>query len=106
VLAVQVLDGWTELWRLDAGGQAQVLPPAADAPGLGAVEWAGWSQGPAGLQVLVARESEAGGRIQRRFEVYGDRWDQPLRWAGDPGILAAFQRGADPAWRSMSTIAR
>ena len=106
VLSVQVLDGWTELWRLDAAGQAQVLPPAAEAPGLGAVEWAGWSQGPAGLQVLVARESEAGGRIQRRFEVYGDRWDQPLRWAGEPGILAAFQRGADPGWRSMSTIAR
>ena len=106
VLSVQVLDGWTELWRLDAAGQAQVLPPAAEAPGLGAVEWAGWSQGPAGLQVLVARESEAGGRIQRRFEIYGDRWDQPVRWAGEPGILAAFQRGADPGWRSMSTIAR
>lgn len=106
VLAVQALEGWTELWRLDPAGQVQVLPPAAEAPGLGAVEWAGWSRGAAGLQVLVARESEAGGRIQRRFEVYGDRWDQPARWAGDPALLAAFQRGADPAWRSTSTIAR
>lgn len=106
VLAVQALDGWTELWRLDPGGQVQVLPPAGEAPGLGAVEWAGWSQAAGGQQVLVAREFDAGGRAQRRFEVYGDRWDQPVRWAGEPGLLGAFQRAADPAWRSASTIAR
>lgn len=106
VLSVQPLDGWTELWRLDPAGAVTVLPPAAEAPGLGAVEWAGWSSGPAGLQVLVAREAEAGGRSLRRFEVYGAEWVQPTRWAGEPGVLAAFQRSADPVWRSGSLIAR
>jgi hypothetical protein len=77
VLAVLALDGWTERWRLDTTGQ-----------------------------VLVACEFEAGGRAQRRFEVYGDHWDQPVRWAGELGLLGAFQRAADPAWRSASTIAR
>lgn len=107
VLSVQPLDGWTELWRLDAAGGVEALPPAAQAPGLGAVEWAGWwSTGAGGTQMLVAREAEAGGRVLRRFEVYGTDWTQPLRWAGDADLLGAFQRGADAAWRAGSTLAR
>lgn len=106
-LAVQPLDGWTELWRLDAAGQVQVLPPSAEAPGLGAVEWAGWAPGKDGVQLLVAREADAGGRLVRRFEVLGaDVTQPPLRWAGDPGVLAAFQRSADPAWRAGSPLLR
>jgi hypothetical protein len=106
VLSVQPLDGWTELWRLDDAGRVQVLPPAAEAPGLGAVEWAGWFVAQGSTQVLVAREAEAGGRTLRRFEVYGADWLQTLRWAADPQSLGPFQRGADAGWRSMSTIAR
>lgn len=105
-LAVQPLDGWTELWRLDEAGQVQVLPPAGEAPGIGAVEWAGWSASPGGAQVLVAREAEAGGRSIRRFEVYGTLGTEPLRWAGEPGVLGAFQRSADAGWRSVSTLVR
>jgi len=104
--AVQPLDGWTELWRLDEGGRVQVLPPASEAPGLGAVEWAGWAAGKDGAQMLVAREASAGGRNLRRFEVYGPDWGQPVRWAGDPAVLAAFQRSADGGWRAASTLAR
>jgi hypothetical protein len=106
VLAVQPLDGWTELWRLDANGAWQVLPPSSESPGLGAVEWAGWATSREGAQVLVAREADAGGRVLRRFEVYGPELTQPLRWAADPTSLGSFQRGADGAWRSASTIAR
>ena len=106
VVSVQVLDGWTELWRLDRQGEVRVLPPALQTPGLGAVEWAGWARGPSGLQVLVAREAEAGGRILRRFEVYGDDWDAPVRWAGDFSVLGAFQRSADAGWRGSSPLAR
>lgn len=105
-LAVQALDGWTELWRLDTAGRLQVLPPSSDAPGLGAVEWAGWTAAREGAQVLVAREADAGGRSLRRFEVYGPDLAQPLRWAGDPAQLGAFQRGADLAWRSGSPLVR
>lgn len=105
-LSVQPLDGWTELWRLGDAGRVQVLPPAAEAPGLGSVEWAGWSLTQGGVQILVAREAGAGGRSLRRFEVYGPELSQPLRWAGEPGVLAAFQRSADPGWKGTSTIAR
>lgn len=106
VLAVQPLDGWTELWRLDlaadGGIQLQVLPPSAESPGLGATEFAGW----AGSQMLVVREADAGGKVLRRFEVYAADLGQPLRWGADPALLGAFQRSADAAWRAGSPLAR
>jgi hypothetical protein len=105
-LTVQPLDGWTELWRLDEAGQVQVLPPAGEAPGLGAVEWAGWAGSISGWQMLVAREAEAANRVVRRFEVYGPEFAQPVRWAADPAVLVAFQRSAEAGWRSFSPIAR
>ena len=106
VLAVQPLDNWTELWRLDVQGKLQVLPPSAEGPGLGAVEWAGWAATREGAQLLVAREADSAGRSLRRFEVYGPEFTQPLRWAADPAALGAFQRSADAGWRGSSTIAR
>lgn len=106
VLNVQPLGGWTELWRLDATGLVDVLPPSAESPGLGAVEWAGWAAGKDGNQMLVAREADAGGRSLRRFEIYSSDLMVPTRWAGEPGLLAAFQRSADAGWRGTSTIAR
>jgi hypothetical protein len=105
-LNVQPLDGWTELWRLDVAGHLEVLPPSSESPGLGAVEWAGWVASKDGAQMLVAREADAGGRTVRRFEVYSSDLLKPSRWAGEPGVLAAFQRSADAGWRSTSTIAR
>ncbi|MBH9552022.1 hypothetical protein [Inhella gelatinilytica] len=103
VMAVQPLEGWTELWRIQvADGSVQVLPPAAAQPGLGVAEWAGWS----GSQLLVAREAWAEGRALRRFEVLGADLLQPLRWSPEAQLLGAFQRGADPAWKAGSPLAR
>jgi hypothetical protein len=45
--------------------------------------------------------------VLRRFEVYTDRLDQPpQRCAGEPGVLAAFQRGADAGWRAGTMVGR
>ena len=102
-LAVQPLDGWTELWRLHADGSQQVLPPSASGPGLGVAEFAGF----VGPQMLVAREAiSPEGRSLRRFEVYGAALLQPQRWAGEYALLGAFQRGADAAWKAGSPLAR
>jgi len=102
VLAVQPLDGWTELWRLQADGGLQVLPPSAQTPGLGVAEFAGF----VGPQLLVAREAVAEGKTLRRFEVYGAELLQPQRWAGEYSLLGAFQRGVDAGWKAGSPLAR
>lgn len=107
LLAVQPLDGWTELWRLGADGSLQVLPPAAATPGLSAIgiaEWAGSDRG----QLLVAREAWVDGKALRRFEILpGTQLHaQPLRWAGEAMLLAAFQRGAAAEWKAGSPLAR
>lgn len=103
MLAVQPLDGWTELWRVAADGSVQVLPPSTEAPGLGVAELAGFQGG----QTLVAREAEAGGKLLRRFEVYRADIDvAPQRWSGEAGLLGAFQRGSDAAWKGGSPLAR
>ena len=102
-LAVQPLDGWTELWRLSADGSQQVLPPSSSGPGLGVAEFAGF----VGPQMLVAREAiSPEGRSLRRFEVYGPELLQPQRWAGEYTLLGAFQRGADAGWKAGSPLAR
>ncbi len=106
VLAVQPLDGWTELWRLGRDGTVQVLPPSAAVPGLGLAEFAGWAPAKEGAQLLVAREAAAEGKVLRRFEVYGADFVQPLRWATEPGPLVAFQRSTDAAWKAGSPLAR
>lgn len=101
-LAVQPLDGWTELWRVGIGGEVQVLPPMAAAPGLGIAEFAGF----VGPQMLVAREAVAEGKAVRRFEIYGPDFKQPQHWAHEPSSLGLFQRRADAAWKAGSPIAR
>ena len=111
-LAVQPIDGWRELWVLAKSGEKsgdewtlQVLPPAAAAPGLGYVEFAGWV--PGGKQVLVAQESRAEGRYtSRRFSVLDLDTLSTQHQAPEVSQLGAFQRWADAGWKSASLALR
>ena len=91
------------LRRVAADGSVQVLPPAPKRP---ASTWAGAGRLP-GRQTLVAREAEAGGKLLRRFEGLS-RWPRLHRRAGAPalerraGLLGAFQRGSDAAWKGAA----
>jgi hypothetical protein len=100
-LAVQPLEGWSELWvwRQDAQGwSVDVLPPAVASPGLGYVEFAGWTAGPK-RRLLIAREARAEGRLLRRFEVLDAQTLATERFASTPQLLAAFGSGADAEWK-------
>lgn len=100
-LAVQPLEGWTELWvwRRQADGWAlDVLPPASAEPGLGYVEWAGWVPG-AQRRLLLAREARAEGRSTRRFEVMALDTMAVDRFASTPQLLAAFGPWAAADWK-------
>ncbi|WP_416234724.1 hypothetical protein [Paucibacter sp. PLA-PC-4] len=106
-LAVQPLDGWTELWLLRLDNKAwriDVLPPAAAAPGLGYAEFAGWV--PGGRQLLVAREARAEGRYKRSYELLNLDGLAAERQAGDARLLGAFQRWQDRDWRRLSLSMR
>ena len=99
-LAVQPLDGWRELWlfrRQADGWHIDVLPPAASAPGLGYVEFAGWVPGVGKL--LLAREARVDGRHRRSFEVATLDGLVTEKQAGTPGLLALFGKWQDPAWK-------
>lgn len=110
-LAVQPLEGWSELWvwrqgeTAEAGWTVDVLPPAAGGPGLGYVEFAGWTAGPK-RRLLLARESRSEGRLQRRFEVLDAQTLAVERWASTPQLLAAFTTGADAEWKKGTVSLR
>ena len=106
-VAVQLADGWRELWvlRKAAGGwSVGVLPPAAAGPGIGYAEFAGWV--PGGKQILVAREAITEGRALRRFEVMQIQTLAVERSAFDPTALGAFNRWSDAAWKRDSLALR
>lgn len=107
-LAVQPLDGWTELWVWRQGGEGwtlDILPPATATPGLGYVEWAGWTPGPH-RRLLLAREAQSEGRLTRRFEVLGLDTLGTERSASSPQLLAAFGSWADAGWRQHTISLR
>ncbi len=107
VLAVQPLEGWTELWLLRAGATGwtvDALPPAAVEPGLGTLEFAGWV--PGGTRLLVAREARVEGRLRRSFELLALDSLQPEKQAGSPQALSAFARWQDAQWRRQTLITR
>jgi hypothetical protein len=126
-LAVQPLEGWTELWVFRAGSgtaggeraepaersegtatlpwRIDVLPPAAAAPGLGYVEFAGWVPG-AEPRLLVARESRTDGRFNRRFEVLSLDTLDAVKQASAPTLLAAFGQWGDVQWRRHTVALR
>jgi len=104
-LAVQPLATWRELWvfrQTPQGWSVGVLPPSANGPGLGYVEFAGWV--PGNKKMLVARETQAEGHNRRRFEVVRIDTLATEKAAASPDQLMAFVRWQDAAWK-RTTIA-
>jgi hypothetical protein len=107
-LTVQPLDGWSELWvwhQQSDGWKIDVLAPEADGPGLGYVEWAGWSPS-SRHKVLVVREAKSNGHVTRRFEVRRTDTLAAEKSAGDPQQLIAFGLWADAGWRQETVSLR
>ena len=107
-LNVEPIDGWGELWvwhQETDGWKLDVVAPESNGPGLGYVEWAGWSPAARG-KVLVVREAKADGRIKRRFEVLRTDTLVAEKSARDPGQLAAFGLWADAGWKQASVSLR
>ena len=106
-LAVQQTDTWRELWifrKSSDGWTIGVLPPATTTPDVGYAEFAGWV--PGGKEMLVAREAKGDGKYKRNFELLRLDTLTPMRQAGDPTLLGAFQRWQDPAWKRQTLSLR
>jgi hypothetical protein len=109
-IAVQPLDTWRELWVFrKTGGQwlIDVLPPAGSNPELGYIEFAGWASNASGAQqMLAARETRTAGRGKRSFEVLNLETLTTDRQAGEPGLLMAFGKWQDAAWKRQTVSLR
>lgn len=106
-IAVQPTPTWRELWVFQPGAQgwrSDVLPPSAQGPGLGYVEFAGWVPGSA--QMLSAREVVEDGRHQRRYELRDLDTLQVQRQADKPENLSTFYRWQAPQWKALSVSMR
>jgi hypothetical protein len=100
VLAVQPLESWRELWLFhegSAGWTVDVLPPGADDPEEGYVEFAGFAPGT--QRLLIAREVKERGRFRRRFEELRLADLIPVKQASSPELLVDFGRWQDASWR-------
>jgi len=107
-LSVEPVDGWGELWvwhQETDGWKLDVVTPESNGPGLGYVEWAGWSPASRG-KILVVREPKSAGRIKRRFEVLRTNTLVAEKSASDPGQLTAFGLWADVAWKQGTVSLR
>ena len=107
-LTVQPLDGWSELWvwhQESDGWKLDVLAPEANGPGLGYVEWAGWSPS-SRRKMLVVREAKCNGHVTRRFEVVRTDTLTAEKSASDPQQLTAFGLWADAGWRQETVSLR
>lgn len=106
-LAVQTLEGWRELWvfrRQVEGWTVDVLPPAASAPDLGTLEFAGWVPGAGKL--LLSREARVEGRYRKSFEVMLLDTLAVDKRASDPALLVLFGKWQDPAWKRVTVSLR
>ena len=99
-LAVQPLDSWRELWvfhQAASGWTIDILPPAANAPDLGYLEFAGWVPGT--TKMLAAREARIDGHFKRSFEVIGLESMEVEKQADHPQSLSLFYRWQDAGWK-------
>jgi hypothetical protein len=106
-LAVQPLENWRELWifhKEGAAWQLEAVPPAAEHPELGYIEFAGWV--PSNRQFLVARETVENGRRKTRFELWSRATLKVEKHADKPGNLTPFHRWQDPLWKSGTVALR
>jgi hypothetical protein len=107
-LNVETLDGWTELWvwhQETDGWKLDTVTPNSDGPGLGYVEWAGWSPASRG-KLLIVRESKYNGKVTRRFEVLRTNSLATVNTANEPRKLDAFELWADATWRADTVSLR
>jgi len=111
-LAVQPLATWRELWvfrKGKDGWSVRVMPPAAEGPGIGYAEFAGWVppvNGKKGPRLLVAREARVNGRWQRSFELVSLDSLAVIGKAGEPEHLSSFYRWQSPAWKQLTVSLR
>jgi hypothetical protein len=106
-LGVQTLDTWRELWLFRKGEDGwfvEVIPPSANGPDIGYIDFAGWV--PGGKQMLTAREVRVDGRYKKSFELMNLESLQVERWADKPDSLTPFYRWQDPGWKRMSLALR
>lgn len=105
-VAVQQLEDWRELWvfhEAQGAWSVDVVAPASE-PGLGYVEWAGWT--PDGTRLLAARETRVAGRFSRSFELVRLDTMAVERKAGRPNDLTPFHRWHSPEWASQTLALR
>lgn len=106
-VAVQLLEGWTELWVFHREGDKwmlDALSPAATEPNLGYVELAGHT--PDGSKVLVVREALVEGRVKPFFQVLKRETLLPEVNAERPQDSGTFQRWSSADWRNGTLALR
>ncbi|WP_304608614.1 hypothetical protein [Hyalangium versicolor] len=106
-VAVQLLEGWTELWVFHQEGDGwllDALSPATTEPGVGYVELAGFT--PDGSRVLVAREALVEGRIKSSFQVLKRDTLLPEKTAERPDDSGTFKRWSTADWRNRTLAVR
>lgn len=99
-LAVQPLASWREMWvfHKDANGWTiDTLPPAANTPDVGYLEFAGWV--PATNKLLAVREARVDGHYKRSFEIISMDSREAEKHADNPRSLVLFNRWQDPMWK-------
>ena len=109
-LGVQPVEAWRELWVFRKTGDTwaiDVLPPSASQPNfnagdIGYIEFAGFTPD----ALLVAKESRIQGRYKRNFEVLNLDGYTVKKQASDAGILSAFQKWQDVAWKKGTVSMR
>jgi hypothetical protein len=101
------MEAWREIWVFRRGAEGwsvEVLPPAAETPGLGYAEFAGWV--PGGVEMLVAREARVEGRYRQSFELLSLASLETKKQADKPNNLSTFYRWQDPLWKAGTVSLR